>query len=190
MKKPEQPATTGSGPLFERIYCVDIAEPHLSARQLFDHIKCNVELYSPDLLAEFEKTKGHPNGLSVDDEFSIKILGPWNGTVRVTEVGDDYFELVTLENHPEAGRIRFSVQELPAGGKGRLRFEIHSWARSRDGLVAFTYDTLGIGKSVQQQTWEAFCTKVAEESGGRATGPVSVETIKHDEENPNEARHE
>ncbi|SHJ15304.1 protein of unknown function [Hymenobacter daecheongensis DSM 21074] len=186
MKKPEQPAATGAGPLFERIYCIDIAAPRLTARQLMQHIKCNVEHYSPDLLAEFEKTKGHPNGLEKGDEFSIKILGPWNGTVRVTETADDHFELITLENHPEAGRIRFSLRELPAGEKGRLRFEIHSWARSRDGLVAFTYDTLGIGKTVQQQTWELFCAKVAEESGGQAVGPVSVETIKHDDANPDQ----
>ncbi|GAA3939115.1 DUF1990 family protein [Hymenobacter algoricola] len=189
MKKPEQPATTGSGPLFERIYCIDIADSRLSAHQLMKNIQCNVEHYSPDLLADFEKTKGQPHGLAPDDEFRIKILGPWNGTVRVTAVSDDHFELITLENHPEAGRIRFSVRAQPAGEKGRLRFEIHSRARSRDGLVSFTYDTLGIGKNVQQQTWELFCTTVAEESGGRALGPVSVETIRHDEENPNPEQH-
>jgi len=186
MSKPDQPAHTGSGPLFERTYCVDIAEPRLTAAQLMQDIQCHVEHYSPDLLAEFEKTKGEPGGLRPDDEFRIKILGPWNGTVRVTQVGADFFELITLENHPEAGRIRFSIQELPEGGQAQLRFEIHSWARSRDGLVAFTYDTLGIGKHVQQQTWETFCARVAEESGGRALGPVSVQTIKQDEENPNE----
>ena len=82
-----------------------------------------------------------------------------------------------LENHPEAGRIRFSLRPhafLPH----TLRFEIRSWARSRDGLVAFAYDTLGMGKKVQQQTWETFCQRVASHSGGLQLGPVHVETVK------------
>ena len=184
MPKPEQPEHHGAGPLFERIYCLDIAAPRLTARQLMAHVQCHLEHYSPDLLAEFEKSRGRPGCLEPDDEYRIKILGPWNGTVRVKQVGALFFELVTLESHPEAGRIRFSLHELPPGSTGQLRFEIHSWARSRDGLVAFTYNTLGVGKLVQQQTWELFCSKVAEESGGQATGPVSVETIQHDDENP------
>ncbi|PJJ58639.1 DUF1990 family protein [Hymenobacter chitinivorans] len=177
MKKPEQPASTGSGPLFERRYYIDIDRPALTAGQLMEAIQNNVAHYSPDLLAQFEKIKGHEQGLRQGDEFSIKILGPWNGSVRVTEVTPDCFEFVTLEDHPEAGRIKFSVAPL---GKEALRFEIHSWARSRDGLVAFTYDTLGMGKKVQQQTWELFCEKVAQASGGHARGPVQVETIEHD----------
>ena len=59
----------------------------------------------------------------------IKILGPWNGDVRVTDLGPDFFELTTLENHPEAGRIRFTLAPhatLP----DTVRFEIHSRARS------------------------------------------------------------
>lgn len=175
--KPEQPAHTGSGPHFERRYWVDVQHPRQPAAELFQHIKDNIPDYSPDLLADFEKSKGQEHHLSVDDEFSIKILGPWNGDVRVSEIGADYFELVTLENHPEAGRIRFTLcphATLP----DTLRFEIHSWARSRDGLVAFTYDTLGMGRRVQQQTWETFCQRVAERSGGLQLGPVHVETVK------------
>lgn len=178
MKKTAQPASTGSGPLFERRYYIDIDAPALSAQQLMEAVQNNVAHYSPDLLAQFEKVKGQEHGLREDDEFSIKILGPWNGSVRVTEVTADCFEFLTLEDHPEAGRIKFSVEPLGKGNEA-LRFEIHSWARSRDGLVAFTYDTLGMGKKVQQQTWELFCEKVAQASGGHARGPVQVETIEH-----------
>lgn len=177
MSKSEQPAHTGSGPHFERRYWVDVQHPRQSAAELMQHIQCNLPDFSPDLLADFKKSKGASHCLEVDDEYRIKILGPWNGDVRVAELGFDYFELVTLENHPEAGRIRFSLsphESLPH----TLRFEIHSWARSRDGLVAFTYDTLGIGKKVQQQTWETFCQRVASYIGGLQLGPVHVETVK------------
>ncbi|MBT9393444.1 DUF1990 domain-containing protein [Hymenobacter sp. NST-14] len=179
MSKPEQPAHTGSGAYFERRYWVDVQHPRQSAEQLLGHIKCHLPDYSPDLLADFDKIKGTTDCLRVDDEFHIKILGPWNGEVRVTNIGPDFFELTTLESHPEAGRIHFSLRPhatLP----DTLRFEIHSFARSRDGLVAFTYDTLGLGKLVQQQTWEQFCERVAERSQGLWLGPVQVETIKQD----------
>ena len=179
MSKPEQPAHTGSGPYFERRYWLDVQHPRQSAAELLEHIKCHLPDFSPDLLADFEKAKGPADCLQVDDEYRIKILGPWNGDVRVTDVGPDFFELTTLQNHPEAGRICFSLRphpQLPA----TIRFEIHSYARSRDGLVAFTYDTLGLGKLVQQQTWETFCQRVADYSGGLQLTPVQVETIKQD----------
>ncbi|RSK32455.1 DUF1990 family protein [Hymenobacter metallilatus] len=177
MTKPEQPAHTGSGPFFERRYWVDVQHPRQSAHELLEHIKCHLPDYSPESLADFSKTKGQSHCLMEGDEFHIKILGPWNGEVRVAEVMPEGFELVTLESHPEAGRIRFSLRPhtlLP----DTLRFEIHSWARSRDGLVAFTYDTLGMGRRVQQQTWETFCQRVAEHSGGLQLLPVQVETIR------------
>lgn len=175
----EQSAAAGAGPLLERRYYVDIARPRLDAAALLRYVTSHVAELSPGLLADFEKVKGAPSELQVGHEFHIKILGPWNGSVRVTEVGEQHFEFCTLDGHPEAGRIRFSVQELPAPA-GALRFEIHSWARSRDGLVAFAYATIGVGKQVQEQTWVTFCERVAEASGGELLGPVHVVTDDRD----------
>lgn len=180
MSKPEQPASTGSGPFFERRYQVSFQHANQSVDQLFQAITCELERFSPDLLADFEKTKGANHCLAVGDEFKIRMLGPWNGSVRVTEVGAEFFEMATLEGHPEAGRIRFTLRPHPHL-LATLQFEIHSWARSRDGLVAFTYDTLGLGKKMQEQTWRTFCERVAEYCGGMPLGPVSVETIKQHE---------
>ncbi|MBC6988105.1 DUF1990 family protein [Hymenobacter sp. BT491] len=179
MAKPEQPAHEGSGALFERRYYVDIEHPTQSADALIEAIKCDVEHFSPDLLADFKKVKGEAHLIKEGDEFSIKILGPWNGLVRVDKVENMGFEFVTLEGHPEAGRIRFSLRHLP-NQPDTLRFEIHSWARSRDGLVSFAYDTLGIGRRVQEKTWCTFCERVAEASGGKVLAPVHIETIDHD----------
>ncbi|MCA8832717.1 DUF1990 family protein [Hymenobacter pini] len=177
MDKPEQPAHTGSGPLFERRYWVDIQRPHLSLDELLTHIQCHLPDYAPEVLADFYKTKGRHHCLTEGDEFGIRILGPWNGDVRVMRVTDEGFELATLESHPEAGRIWFGLTRHP-NLPDTFRFEIHSRARSRDGLVSFTYDTLGFGRRVQQKTWEEFCQRVAERSGGLPLVPVQVETIK------------
>ena len=176
----EQPAATGSGPLLERRYFIDLARARLSPAQLVSAIKADLPRFSPELLADFERKAGREGSIAVGDEFHITILGPWNGSVRVTEVGTTFFEFVTLEGHPEAGRIRFEAHYLNED-PGVLRFEIRSWARSRDGLVAFAYDTLGGGKLLQEATWTEFCHRAARASGGQALANVVVETTRHDE---------
>ena len=178
--KPEQPAATGSGPLLERRYFIDIERPRKSPAQLMAEVQADVPRFSPEALADFKKKTGDDGLIKVGDEFHITILGPWNGSVRVTEVGATSFELITLEGHPEAGLIRFEAHYLDESPEV-LRFEIRSSARSRDGLVAFAYDTLGGGKLMQEATWTEFCRRVAAASGGRALADVTVETFRHDE---------
>jgi hypothetical protein len=176
----EQPASAGSGPLLERRYFIDMARPRLTPAQLMAEVQADVPRFSPDALADFEKKDAAAGPLKVGDEFHIKILGPWNGCVRVTEVRATFFEFITLEGHPEAGRIRFETHYLDER-PDVLRFEIRSSARSRDGLVAFAYDTIGGGKMMQEATWTEFCRRVAQASGGQALADVTVETIRHDE---------
>ena len=171
----EQPAAQGSGPWLERRYFIDVARPRHTPAALMAEVMADPRRFSPELLADFEKQEGAEGGLQVGDEFHITILGPWNGSVRVTEVGLTSFEFITLEGHPEAGRIRFEAHYLDER-PGVLRFEIRSRARSRDGLVAFAYATTGIGKKVQEATWKEFCARVAQASGGQALGEVTVET--------------
>ena len=174
----EQPAATGSGPWLERRYYIDIARPHLTPAQLMARVQGDLPHFSPALLADFQKENGpEKESMRLGDVFSIKILGPWNGSVRVTSVAATSFELVTLEGHPEAGRILFEAHQLDERPDA-LRFEIHSWARSRDGLVAFAYDTIGGGRQVQEATWVEFCRRVAAACGGQALADVVVETVR------------
>jgi hypothetical protein len=181
MPHPEQHAAQGTGPELERRYYIDVERPRLTPAQLMAAVQADVASFSPGLLADFERTRGEAGSLRAGDEFHIKIFGPWNGSVRVTQVGPTFFELLTLEGHPEAGRIHFEVHWLD-GRPDALRFEIHSLARSRDGLVAFAYDTIGGGKLMQEATWVEFCKRVAQASGGQALGPVVVETTRHAED--------
>ncbi len=176
----EQPAATGAGPWLERRYFIDVRQPRHSPAALMAQVQADVPRFSPSLLADFEKKENPGGPLQVGDEFHITILGPWNGCVRVTELGPTHFEFVTLEGHPEAGHIRFEAHHLDAR-PDVLRFEIRSRARSRDGLVAFAYATTGIGKQVQEATWVEFCNRVAQASGGQALGSVCVETLTHTE---------
>ncbi|WP_370549471.1 DUF1990 family protein [Hymenobacter sp. BT559] len=185
----EQPANTGSGPWLERRYYIDLERPRLSPTQLMTQVQADLPHFSPELLADFKKEEGAENApLRVGDEFRIKILGPWNGSVRVTDVGPTSFEFITLEGHPEAGRIRFEAHYLDER-PGELRFEIRSRARSRDGLVAFAYDTIGGGLLVQEATWVAFCQRVAAASGGQALGAVVVDTMRRTPDGTTDHQH-
>lgn len=170
--RPEQPAHKGTGPLFHRRYEVAVRDAELGPEELMARVKSDLAGFSPKALADFEKAKGHRWKMSLGDEYDIRILGPWNGSVRVTEVNPADFTFATLKGHPEAGRIRFSAD----GDESSLRFRIESWARSRDGLVQLTYSGLKIGLLVQGNAWITFCKRVAQESGGRRAGRVRVTT--------------
>jgi hypothetical protein len=165
----------GYGALFHRRYWVEIDRPKLGPRALMDLVKCDVGGFCPRLLADFTKSKGHPTLMQPGDEYKIVILGPWNGAVRVVEVKPASFTFVTLEGHPEAGQITFSARRHITRPR-TLRFEIRSWARSRDMLVSLGYNEGKIGKEIQKNAWVAFCERVAEASGGTIRGEVQVAT--------------
>ena len=156
----------GVGPRFHRRYEVDVEQTTKSPAELIACIASDIQRYVPDELAVFEKSKGRDDGLDVGDEYDITIRSPWNGPVRVTEVGPTSFTLATLEGHMEAGQIRFEAADHPTEA-GALRFAIESWARSADGAVDVVYDDLGVAKKAQQALWTFFCERVADDCGGR-----------------------
>lgn len=171
----------GYGTLFHRRYSVVIDRPRVRRRALMDRIKADLPAFSPKLLADFKKTKGHPRQMRVGDEYKITILGPWNGSVRVAEVTPVSFTFVTLEGHPEAGQITFALSRHTAR-PGAICFEINSWARSRDMLVSLSYKEGKLGKEFQKNAWVTFCERVATASGGKVIGEVEVRTEEQEDE--------
>ncbi len=171
----------GEGTLFERRYWADVQHSVFTPEDVMTYIKSHFNDFSPDLLAKFEKTEGQEEVMSEGDEMSIEILGPWNGDVRVTHSEATWFELITLEGHPEAGTIRFKATELP-DVPGGVHFEIRSLARARDNIVALAHEKLGIGMVVQERMWREFCTRVADFTHGELIGEVQSRTLNRDEE--------
>lgn len=174
-----QPEETGVGPRFHRRYEVDVEQTTKTPEELIASIGADIQRYVPDEIARFEKSKGAEGRLAVGDEYDIKIRSPWDGPVRVVEVGPRRFTLATLDGHMEAGQIRFEAAGHPTEA-GALRFSIESWARSRDGAVDFVYDELGLAKKAQQAMWTFFCERVAEDCGGRKTEEVRVLTEREE----------
>lgn len=161
----------GDGPLFHRRYRVDIAHSKRPADDLMREMQHDINLFSPQALASFTKTRGDAAHMAVGDQFDIAIAGPWNGAVCVIDHDSSSFSLVTLKGHPEAGQIRFRFQSQPTK-HAVMRFEILSWARSRDMLVSLAYGAAG--KEVQKNVWIEFCRTVVERSGGELLGEIVV----------------
>ncbi len=164
----------GKGPLFHRRYGTWIRDTELSAHELVQRLTGDLNKAAPTSFARFEKVLGEKGRLSQGDEYVVRMPGPWDGPVRVIDVGPCSFRLATLEGHLEAGQIEFRASD--GDGDGRLRFEIESWARSGDRLSHLMYHRLRMAKEVQAHMWISFLEGVVALSGGRMDGGVTIET--------------
>jgi hypothetical protein len=163
----------GSGPLFHRRYATKIRGSQISPEALLARVTADLNRPAPTTFARFQKVLGDEGTLAVGDEYVVRMPGPWDGPVRVIEVGPRSFRLATLEGHLEAGQIEFRAG---GGGEGELRFEIESLARSGGALSNILYHHLRMAKEVQAHMWISFLEGVVRLSGGRMTGGVEMDT--------------
>ena len=169
----------GYGPVHHRVYAIQLHVSYERACQMMRELQADPNVFSPQMLAKFEKTRGAPGQLRDGDEFLIHITGPWDGPVRVADVKPDEFRLVTLEGHLEAGEIKF---EIKREGQTSV-FVIESLARSKDGVVDFVYDKIPIAKAAQTEMWSQFCTTFAQKAQGtEQVAEVGILTERQDEE--------
>jgi len=172
-----QDLVDGVGPLMHRSYVVRVRDASLSAADLIAAFAGRPNRASPRELAEFEKVRGSEGDLRVGDQFTIHIPGPWDGPVRVVELGETSFGFVTLQGHLEAGRIRFSARDLD---DGRLEVRIESWARGGDHVSNMLFDWIGINKEVQLHMWTSVLARLTNLCAGRRDGPIVATTRRVD----------
>ena len=170
-----QTAEDGTGALVHRRYEVSLPDRAVSKDIVIRLMQLHLTELAPAALANFEKSEGTDSVFRVGDEYEITMLGPWNGDVRVAEMLPDSFTLVTLEGHPEAGHIRFSVDD-DSDRPGNLRVLIESWARARDAAVEVAYGTLGIGKQMQTEVWVTFLQRLSTLAGVTTRPEVHITT--------------
>jgi Domain of unknown function (DUF1990) len=164
----------GAGPLFHRRYRVRIRGSELSADQLVRAVAADPDSVAPSEFATFRKLSGPDDAMRVNDEYIVRMAGPWDGPVRVAQREGAMFRLATLEGHLEAGQIEFRGYEED----GLVVFEIESWARSKDRLTDLLYDRLRMSKEVQLHMWTSTLERVAELSGGSRSGGIEIHTRK------------
>jgi len=164
----------GVGPLFHRCYRVRIRDSDYSADELVRRVAAEPDSVAPSEFATFRKLDGSGGRMQVNDEYIVRMAGPWDGPVRVAKREDAMFRLVTLEGHLEAGQIEFRAYE-----EGDLVvFEIESWARSKDRLTDVLYDRLRMSKEVQLHMWTSTLERIVKLSGGSRSGGIEIHTRK------------
>ncbi len=163
----------GAGPHFHRLYSVRIEGSSLSAEELAEKVMADPDSAAPSEFATFQKVRGDDGEMQVNDEFVVRMPGPWDGPVRVADITPRSFRLVTLAGHLEAGQIEFR-----ASNGELLEFHIESWARSGDRLSELLYDQLRISKEIQFHMWTSFLEHVVDLSGGKRAGGLRIHTRK------------
>lgn len=167
----------GYGPLFHRRYRTRIRNPNVTAQELMDRVTRHLNKAAPSSFARFQKVVGDGQGMTLGDEYVVRMPGPWDGPVRVIDRSPRLFRFATLRGHLEAGQIEFRVSP---GEGGELQFEIESWARSSSRLTNLLYHRLRMSKEVQAHMWVSFLEGVVRLAGGRMTGGVTIATERFD----------
>jgi hypothetical protein len=169
-----QVPANGAGPLFHRLYRVRIHDSDLTADGLARRVADEPDSVAPSEFATFRKLNGPAGRMQVNDEYVVRMAGPWDGPVRVVKREDAMFRLATLEGHLEAGQIEFRAYEED----DHVLFEIESWARSKDRLTDVLYDRLRMSKEVQLHMWTSTLERIIKLSGGTRSGGIEIHTRK------------
>lgn len=167
-----QPAERGVGPLFHRRFAVHIVDSRFTAPELMSEVIRDFQRFVPSEVVHIDRSGSSVGALEVGDELVVEMPGPWNGPVRVVDVGGTHLRLATLRGHLEAGQVLFHA--WPEGG--RLTFEIEVWARPSSGLLRLLYCHLRLAKEIQLNMWVRFCRAAVETAGGRPDHGVHIRT--------------
>jgi hypothetical protein len=166
----------GAGALFRRRYRGRITGAGVGATELMRDLQADPNRVAPGTLAHFVKRRGEEGAMRVGDEFVVRMPGPWDGPIRVVEVGPRSFRVVTLDGHIEAGQIEWRAADTEEA----LVFEIESWARGGDRLASLLHDRIPMAKEVQLHMWTRVVERVADRAHGRLVHGIDIETRRCD----------
>jgi hypothetical protein len=168
-----QGADRGEGPLFHRQYGTRVRDTDATPEQVINALTRNLNRAAPTSFARFQKVWGEDGEMAVGDEYVVRMPGPWDGPVRVIDLGPRSFRFATLDGHLEAGQIEFRARE---DEPGELIVEIESWASSGGRLANLLYHRLRMSKEVQAHMWISFLEGVVRLAHGKMSGGVVIDT--------------
>jgi hypothetical protein len=168
-----QRAGDGLGPLYHRRYEIAFTDSELTCEQIVSALRDDPNTATLRDISRFEPIGGTTLPFDVGDELIVRLPGPWNGPVRVVEVTERSFRLVTLDGHMEAGEISFTAA---VNERGWIVFRIESWARAGDALFNLLYHRLPVARELQLHMWSHFCESVVRMAGGVVMTNVELHT--------------
>ena len=172
-----QTAAEGVGFLLQRQYTGVIEGANVSAKELIELLLRDITLMVPPRLAKFSRPPGQHGALKVGDELHIHIPMAGKCKVRVIEITPRSFTLLTLSDHPEAGRISFAARARNEGKYLDLRIR----SRARSGSFYQLLGYLFLGKVMQTRVWIHCIRNAAYAAGGKICGKVQVDTVRVDD---------
>ena len=173
--QPEQLPDDGIGPLTRKRFWADIADSRFDADRLIDYVRLNFSTLAPAIMSASAEP-GTPS--LVEEGVTLTLDLPLRGhvQVRVAEVDERRFTLMTLEGHPLAGAVR--MQAEPVGGAVRFEVQVYDRAASIPDLVIMRT----LGDTLQDRAWTQLIENVAKASGSRpANVQRSAESLSESE---------
>ena len=159
--QPEQLPNDGVGPLTRKRFWADIVDGRFDADRLLDYVRLNFASLAPKIMS----ASAEPGTSSIVEEgVTLTLDLPLRGhaQVRVVEVDERRFTLMTLEGHPLAGAVR--IQTEAVAGATRFEVQVYDRAASVPDLVAMRT----LGDTVQERAWTQLVENVVRASGGSA----------------------
>ena len=158
--QPEQLPDDGVGPLTRKRFWADIADSRFDADRLLDYVRLNFSTLAPAIMSASAEP-GTPS--LVEEGVTLTLDLPLRGhvQVRVAEVDERRFTLMTLEGHPLAGAVR--MQTEPTDDAIRFEVQVYDRAASIPDLVIMR----ALGDTLQDRAWTQLIENVAKAASGR-----------------------
>jgi NADH dehydrogenase len=168
---PEQLPEDGVGPLHRKRFWADITGATRSAEQLFDTFRRNFHEISPDQMDLTAEPDTPTAVLERGQTVTMALPMRGNVQVRVAELGPTLLTLQTVEGHPLAGAVRFTMGPPPTPvHTGVLRFQVEVFDRAANLIDWLAMAT--VGNQLQSAAWREMVQNVVRESGGSAAAGV------------------
>ena len=157
-----------------RIYAATTRSPKLAPEQLLAIIVANPNVVAPTEVLRFERPPGTFSALQEGDELTIRMAGPWNGPMRVTEKGEDRLRLAALPGHPQQGQIELRVR-CRDGDRDDMVIELQTRERAA-GLGFYLLQRVGLIQRMQSYTWAEILQNAARLAGGRPPDRITIQS--------------
>ncbi len=167
------PVEPGLGPVTHHLYAATIRSPKLAPEQLMAVIAANPNVVAPTEVLRFERRSGTSGSLRQGDELLIRMAGPWNGPMRVTEQGDDRLRLGATPGHAQQGQIelRARLRDNP----NDIEIEIQTRERAA-GPGFYLLQRTGLIQRMQSYTWAEILQNAARLAGGHPPDRITVQS--------------